>query len=76
MSVRKIKRRLPRPQEYTVSASMTVPEYVGPFGWPMTTVRITAKGSFLGNHSHSACVARLMAGRDAYLAGVKEDGNA
>lgn len=72
-SARKIKQRVPRPEGYTVSASMSVPEYVGPFGWPMTTVRITVKGSSMSEPSHAACMRRLSKGREKYLRSIPCD---
>lgn len=70
MKVRDLKHRKPYPREYTLSASVTVPEYIGPMGWPMTSVRLTLKRSSQSDPSHRTCIAHISAERERYIAHV------
>lgn len=74
MKARGRKKQLPRPKPYRLSGSVQVPEFEGPWGMPMDSVRVTHKGSCMSGHpDHQLCFRHLMAARERYLlsAGIK-----
>jgi len=65
------KKQLPRPKPYKLSGSVQVPEFEGPWGMPMDSVRVQHKGACMsGDPDHRVCVRHLMAARERYLASL------
>jgi hypothetical protein len=69
MKARRLKHRAPRPQPYTIGVSVRVPEYEGPMGWPMDSVRLYIRSSSQsGGASHTTCMRHITAARERYIA--------
>lgn len=69
MKLRAMKHTKPRPRFYTLSASVKVPEYIGPFNFPMDSVRLTFRRSCQSaTADHRVCMRHIIEARDAYVA--------
>lgn len=64
MKTKQRKDRLPRPQKYSLSASVQVSTFEGPWGMPMDSIRVHVRGSCMARPDHARCIQLLMRERE------------